>query len=261
MADNLVTQDPTKPGVLKANGTPLAANGQLPLTGLDPTGASNGDVVVLAGGVWTAGSGGASADTASNLGAGSQVFKSKVGADFQFRSLVNAGGVTITQNANDISFAVSSATGSIVILADQKPSGTDGGTFTSAAWRTRDINTEVADPDGLATIAANQITLAAGTYRCQISCPCNHTNSHQARLQNITDATTLVTGTSENTGSGDSVNTRSFIIGRFTLAVAKVLEIQHQAQTTRATNGFGDNCGAAFAVAFEEYTVAIFLKE
>lgn len=33
----------------------------------------------------------------------------------------------------------------IVILQDQKAQNTDGGTFTSGAWRTRDLNTKVTD--------------------------------------------------------------------------------------------------------------------
>ena len=38
---------------------------------------------------------------------------------------------------------------SIAIIEDQKSAGTAGGTFTSGAWRTRDLNTEVSDPDGI----------------------------------------------------------------------------------------------------------------
>lgn len=110
MADLIVSQDPTKPGVLKVNGTPLASNGKIPLTGIDPTGAANGQVIVLAGGVWTAGAGGASADTASNLGGGAGVFSSKVGADFQFKSLVAGSNTTITPAATTITIA-STATG------------------------------------------------------------------------------------------------------------------------------------------------------
>ena len=37
----------------------------------------------------------------------------------------------------------------IAIIADQKSNGTDGGTATNGAWRTRDLNTEISDTDGI----------------------------------------------------------------------------------------------------------------
>ncbi len=49
--------------------------------------------------------------TASNLGGGAQVFKQKVANDLQFRSLSQGSGkVTVTQNANDISFDIGAGT-------------------------------------------------------------------------------------------------------------------------------------------------------
>lgn len=109
MADIIVTQDPTKPGLFKLNGPTMTASNQIPLNQLDPTGASNGDVIALAGGQWTHTSAPPSSDTASNLGAGGQVFKSKVGADFQFRSIVAGSNITVTQNANDLTIAASTS--------------------------------------------------------------------------------------------------------------------------------------------------------
>lgn len=48
------------------------------------------------------------ANTMSNLGGGSQIFKAKVGVDLQLRSLVAGVNITLTQNANDITIAATS---------------------------------------------------------------------------------------------------------------------------------------------------------
>lgn len=149
--------------------------------------------------------------------------------------------------------------GDYVCVRDKKAQNTTGGTFTSGAWRTRDINDEQADAGALCSIAANQITLAAGTYRCLISAPAAWCNRHQARLYNITDTAVILAGTSEYSTNtlADLVTTRSFIVGRFTLAAAKVLEVQHQCQTTRVTYGLG----VASNFTDEIYTVAEFWRE
>lgn len=128
-----------------------------------------------------------------------------------------------------------------ILIQDQKAANTNGGTFTSGDWRTRDLNTEVIDPGGHASLSANQITLAAGTYLLRASAPANWVVNHKTRWQNITDGTTTLEGTSEAVSSASSANqTRSFVIGRFTIAASKTFELQHQCSTTRATDGFGE---------------------
>jgi len=126
-----------------------------------------------------------------------------------------------------------------VLIKDHKASGTAGGTFTSGAWRTRDLNTELVDTGSNASIAANQITLAAGTYRVRASAPAGAVNLHQTRLYDITNTAVLVTGTSERIDAAIASSSRSFIEGRFTIAGSTVIELQHQCQSTFATNGFG----------------------
>lgn len=144
-----------------------------------------------------------------------------------------------------------------IMVSDQKTQNTQGGTFTSGAWRTRDINTEDADTGNNCSVSSNQITLAAGTYRCRIFCPAFNVNQHQARLQNVSDSSTVLTGQScyQRQTSGDSGV--SIISGRFTLSAQKTLEIQHQCTTTNATNGFGVACNFTTEV----YTIAEFWKE
>lgn len=137
-----------------------------------------------------------------------------------------------------------------VRIEEQQASGTDGGTFTSGSWQTRVLNTEVSDTGNLASLSSNQITLAAGTYVARIACPANKVNAHQARLQNITDGTTLLLGQNAFAVSTTGMVTLATIVGKFTLASSKVLEVQHRAQTTAGTNGYG----AATSWGTEVYT-------
>lgn len=143
-----------------------------------------------------------------------------------------------------------------VLLQDQKTQNTDGGTFTSGAWQTRTINTEVSDTGGVCSIASNQITLAAGTYEYEISAPGFLVNSHQAKLYNVTDAADVAFGTSEYSGTGSFATSRSVIKGRMTISASKVFEIRHRCGSTKATNGFGEKSN----VAVEIYTIAEFRK-
>lgn len=144
-----------------------------------------------------------------------------------------------------------------VHVQDQKPQNTNGGGFVFGVWRTRDINTELADTATICAIAANRITLQPGTYRCLITCPGYKVSLHQTRLQNITGAATLLTGTNAKSSAGDNTATVSIIKGRFTLAVASALEVQHQCTVTRAADGFGEPCN----ITTEVYTDAEFWRE
>lgn len=144
-----------------------------------------------------------------------------------------------------------------VCVRDKKAQNTAGGTFTAGALRTRDINDEQADAAGIASIASNQITLAAGTYRCLISCPAVFVDGHQALLYNVTDSAVLLVGTSEYSRQSPYGSSRSFIVGRFTLDGAKTLEVRHECHTTQATNGFGNQTNRTDEI----YTVAEFWRE
>lgn len=150
------------------------------------------------------------------------------------------------------------ASGDIVVVQDQKTSGTAGGTATSGSWQTRVINTEVVDTGNNCTIGSNQITLLAGTYRFMIKAEAAQCGHNQVRLQNVTDASTAATGHSSNSsGGGAYANSQVFCYGRVTIAGTKTFEVQHQVQTTRATDGWGE----AGSFGTEVYTTAVFWKE
>lgn len=146
-----------------------------------------------------------------------------------------------------------------ILIRDEKTQNTPGGTFTRGDWRTRDLNTEVVDTGNHASLASNQITLAAGSYWAHILCPAQQVGGHQARLQNITAGATLLLGTSEVARAGTSFdwNDKSIIIGRFTLSSQSVIEVQHKSIGSYTSTGFGRPAN----ISTEIYTVVELWQE
>jgi hypothetical protein len=127
-------------------------------------------------------------------------------------------------------------------VQERQTSGTNGGGFTSGAWQPRVLNTVVKDSAGLVTLASNTITLPPGSYRARATAPAFKVDRHQLRLQNTTDAVTLLTGTSSNAFAFGNVGTVAELSGQFVLSGSKSIQLQHQCQTTEATDGFGVAC-------------------
>ncbi|MCK5614134.1 hypothetical protein KAR91_70370 [Candidatus Pacearchaeota archaeon] len=114
------------------------------------------------------------------------------------------------------------------------------------------------DTGSHASLAGNQITLAAGTYKVRAHAPASNVNAHKTKLRNITDASDVIIGTSEYASFVNVAQTISFIEGRFTIATPKVFELQHRCQTSKSFTGFG----LAFGVGvIEVYSVIEFWKE
>ncbi len=128
---------------------------------------------------------------------------------------------------------------SVAVLVDEKTQNTNGGTFTSGAWRTRDLNTEVSDPDGIVTLSSNQFTLGAGTYLIAWECPAYRCDFNQTRLYDITGDAAIESGMSNyalSTAQYWNVSIGSAVISP---TASNVYEIQHYASSTRANDGFG----------------------
>jgi len=128
---------------------------------------------------------------------------------------------------------------SVARITDSKAQGTNGGTFTSGAWRTRDLNAIEDDPDSIVTLSSNQFTLGAGTYLIQWSAPAYQVEHHQTRLWDVTGSNDLGKGTSEYNSSSNAVQTRSFGFDIVTLAASNTFEIQHRCHTSNNGNGLG----------------------
>jgi len=140
-----------------------------------------------------------------------------------------------------------------VNIQDVKATNTAGGTFTSGAWRTRDLNTIQSDDAGICTLSNNQFTIPPGTYLIDARLPARAVAQHNARLQNITAGTTTLNGSTARTDAAQQSQTDSFVNGRFRIYVATTFEVQHQCSTTLATTGFGNPSN--FTSTPEVYTV------
>ena len=144
-----------------------------------------------------------------------------------------------------------------ILLADQKPQGTEGGSFSKGAWRTRDLNTIVADPFGLVgagvlSLTGNRFTLGVGIWKIHVRAPAIGVNDHELRVWNITDNSLAIKGEfydrSNNISSGgDPSLTWAMLEGILTVTSAKTFEIQHICEFSRSGFGFGTCNGGASA--------------
>ena len=168
-----------------------------------------------------------------------------------------SGQVLATNGSGALSFANPGTFTSYAIICDQKAQNTQGGTATNGAHRTRDLNTEIADPDGIVSISSNQFTLQAGSYLIEARAPGYDCHGHQTRLYNATTSTTIQNGTTGYSNAAGNVLSYSVVLARVVITGATAFEIQHRVATTKADTGFG----VAFNVAQEIYTTVKIYKE
>ena len=130
---------------------------------------------------------------------------------------------------------------SYALLAKVHDSGTSTtyfGAYTTGDWRTRDIDTEISDEDGIVTISSNQFTLQEGNYLIHFECSMYHCGNHAIRLQNVTDDTTAGVG---NPNYSYTYSSLLFTTGtcRVSIDSAKAFEVQGYPGTSKTTNGMG----------------------
>lgn len=152
--------------------------------------------------------------------------------------------------------------GEYILIRDEKAAGIDGGTFTSGAWRIRDLTTIVTDENGGVSLAANVFTLTAGDYEYEIFTPSYAIDSSQARLYNVTDV--AVEGVSDPNilNSGGEASNMNVTIGKMTIAGAKDFRVEHICLTTHGTNGFGSGqiSGLGASTEVTVYTIVKLIK-
>lgn len=128
----------------------------------------------------------------------------------------------------------------VAIIEDQKTQNTDGGTFTTGADRTRDLNTIASDLSSIvSSLSTNQFTLGAGTYEINWSAPARAVALHQSWLYNVSDSSVAKRGTSERCDTSSSHVTSSVGTAIVVISSAKAFEIRHRCSSTFASSGFG----------------------
>ena len=149
---------------------------------------------------------------------------------------------------------------SVAIICDEKAYNVSGGTFTSGAWRTRDLNTEVSDADGIVSISSNQFTLAAGTYTIDWSAPAYAVNFHTTVLYDITNSLFKQTGMAIHCSNPNDVYGVSSGSATVTISGSTAYEIRHQCSRTQSGNGFGVDVGFNGGLDKSIYTIVKILK-
>lgn len=131
-----------------------------------------------------------------------------------------------------------SAVRAVLAVQDQKANGTAGGAAVATTWTGRVLNTVVANTIANASLAANQITLPAGTYRIDAASQFfNLAARVRLRLRNTTGGATLLLGACSFSAAGQGLEIS--LGGQFTLAATSVLELQYWSAAAVATNGLG----------------------
>tara|TARA_R110000765_G_scaffold131088_2_gene229627 strand:+ start:105 stop:830 length:726 start_codon:yes stop_codon:yes gene_type:complete len=162
---------------------------------------------------------------------------------------VGAVNQVLKSDGTDVSWGADSGGlfASYALLVDSKTTGTNGGTFTLGAWRTRDLQTEVYDGIGI-SIATNDFTIPAGNYLVRWNAPAFNVRAHQSRLYDVTNTAIIAAGSSEYSRNpeihaGGNVSNKSFGFARLTPSGDTAYRIEHYCEWTNTTYGFGDATG------------------
>lgn len=131
----------------------------------------------------------------------------------------------------------------IMHVQHRTSSGVNAGTFSAGAWRTRELNTVIANTIAGASLAGDQITLPAGTYIVRGHAPAASVDRHQARLYCVSVSAIYITGSSELAQDTTPTVTRSVFEGEITIPAPRTFEVQHRCTVSRSSDGLGKAAG------------------
>jgi hypothetical protein len=127
-----------------------------------------------------------------------------------------------------------------MIVEDQKPYNAHGGS-SIAGVQTRTLNTVTTNTITGASLASNQVTLPAGTYRIDASAPALTVSAHRVLLKNVTNNTNftwIATGTREKS-EWNTTSSKLTVVVTFTATT--VIRLDHETQYVQASTGLGGN--------------------
>lgn len=140
----------------------------------------------------------------------------------------------------DLSNATGNAIGFYFYARDEKPSGTAGGSSSSATWHTRDLNTVVKTADW-ATLASNRITLQPGRYYIRATAPGYAAAGARVALYNVTAGTYFRSGRTEYSGTSYASNIHNSYEDEITLSVPSQIELRMYVTSGYGTYGLGQS--------------------
>ena len=125
------------------------------------------------------------------------------------------------------------------LIADTKSQNTAGGTFTSGAWQTRTLNTEISDINNICSLSSNVFTLSSGTYLIEWSAPAYYVERHQTRLYDTTNSAVIQYGGSNYANSSNAIQNSSSGSAIVVISSNTSYKIEHQCGSTNSPQGFG----------------------
>lgn len=151
----------------------------------------------------------------------------------------------------------------IAIFSERQSSGTHGGSFSSGARRTRELNTEEYNGGSFASLNSNQITITeSGTYLVYGVAVALGVFTNRLNFASVSGTSFDVLGPINRFDHiNDDNSCEASLVGVFTVDVESdgnaVCELQHECNVTKLTDGFGD---AAALGEDEKYSEALIIK-
>lgn len=142
------------------------------------------------------------------------------------------------------------------ILRDEKPVGSNGGTFVADAWQTRSFNTIAgSESDKVMLQAGGNLSLAPGEYELHVKASVKKAGSNQLRLHNVTLDSTVAYGMVFQQSSEDTVTAELSSLFSVAGDAPQVFQIQHKGSQTQPNDGFGEAAGFGAEV-FAELSIS-----